>query len=271
MAKKARKSSSAKSNVRSNRSVARPAEAKKKSAKAPPAPVTPAKRTSVKPTAKRSGSSAKAAPVKTVEKKATRSGRKTGAGRDGAVKTKKVGGLRIAGPGEMVNDRLSGKRGTDRRVRSREIDDAGSATTQDPVQFAEERRTPIKTPLSAKELREFKELLLQKRAQLAVDFNNLADEVTNRKGQGGSEHSAMPIHMADLGSDNWDQEFNLGLLANEHELLREIDEALVRIEKKIYGVCLGTHQPIGMALLRAKPWAKYCIEYARAREEGRTL
>ena len=79
----------------------------------------------------------------------------------------------------------------------------------------------------------------------------------------------MPIHMADLGSDNWEQELNLGLLASEQETVREIDGALARIQEGTYGVCVATGRPIGVSRLRAKPWAKYCIEYARAREEGR--
>ena len=79
----------------------------------------------------------------------------------------------------------------------------------------------------------------------------------------------MPIHMAELGSDNWEQDFTLGLIDTERSLVAEIDEALKRIEKKTYGVCLATHSKISLARLRAKPWAKYCIEHARAREEGR--
>ncbi len=79
----------------------------------------------------------------------------------------------------------------------------------------------------------------------------------------------MPIHMADLGSDNWEHEFTLGLIANEQNRIREIDDALVRIENRSYGVCVATRKRIRKARLRAKPWAKYCIDYAKAREEGR--
>ena len=79
----------------------------------------------------------------------------------------------------------------------------------------------------------------------------------------------MPIHMADLGTDNWEQEFTLGLIANERDRIRDIDEALARIENKTYGICIATRKRISRARLRAKPWAKYCIEYARALEEGR--
>ena len=133
----------------------------------------------------------------------------------------------------------------------------------------EEAPTKIKTPLSAKELRGFKQLLLDKRAELAGDVQRLTSEALHRNDNGNNDHTTMPIHMADIGSDNWEQDFTLGLIANEAVVVREIDEALTRIEDRTYGVCMGTGRPISLARLRAKPWAKYCIEYARLREEGR--
>jgi RNA polymerase-binding protein DksA len=125
------------------------------------------------------------------------------------------------------------------------------------------------TCLTNEELLEFKESLLRKRAELAGDVEHLTQEALDGSGEGGREHSVMPIHMADLGTDNWEQEFTLGLIANERALVREIDEALDRIQNKTYGMCLATGKKINKARLRATPWAKYCIEYARAREEGR--
>lgn len=138
-----------------------------------------------------------------------------------------------------------------------------------PIPVAEEAPRRVKSPLGAKELKEFKDLLLRKRAEIVGDASHLAENMNHRSGAGASEHSSMPIHMADLGSDNWEQELNLGLLASEQENVREIDNALRRIQEGTYGICLATQKPIGLARLRAKPWARYCIEYARAREEGR--
>ena len=142
------------------------------------------------------------------------------------------------------------------------------ASSEDPIQFPEGRKRLPKSPLTPKELREFRDLLLAKRTELCGDVERLTNEALNSDGA-NAEQSNMPIHMADLGSDNWEREFTLGLIASERALVREIDEALQRIEEKTYGICLGTLQPIDRARLRAKPWAKYCIEYARAREEGR--
>ncbi len=144
-------------------------------------------------------------------------------------------------------------------------------TSLDPIQFTEQHRPLPKTRLKDTELAEFKTLLLAKRGELARDVKRLTDEALNTRADGAAEHSSMPIHMADLGSDNWEQEFTLGLIANEAALVHEIDAALERIENRSYGVCLGTRKRISKARLRAKPWAKYCIEHARAREEGRAL
>ena len=78
----------------------------------------------------------------------------------------------------------------------------------------------------------------------------------------------MPIHMADLGSDNYEQDFALELMDSERKILHEIDEALMRIENKTYGICPGTGQPISKARLEAQPWAKYSVEFARKLEKG---
>jgi len=123
--------------------------------------------------------------------------------------------------------------------------------------------------LNAPELRHFRELLLAKRATLVGDVTSMANEALGKNRQDASgDLSNMPIHMADIGSDNYEQEFTLGLLESEHALLREINAALARMDEGEYGTCLGTGKPIGKARLEAKPWAKYTIEYARQVEKG---
>jgi len=125
---------------------------------------------------------------------------------------------------------------------------------------------PSKTHLSDKELDEFRQLLLEKRRQLIGMVTGMEQEAMRSSTSSGGQSSSMPIHMADLGSDTWEQEFTLGLIANERQLLTEIDQALERIDKKTYGLCVATGKPISKARLRAKPWALYCIAYARQQE-----
>jgi len=74
--------------------------------------------------------------------------------------------------------------------------------------------------------------------------------------------------MADIGTDTYDQDFNLGLAEAERRLLREIHEALERIANRTYGICIMTGKPIPKARLNAKPWARYTIEAAREIERG---
>ncbi len=126
-----------------------------------------------------------------------------------------------------------------------------------------------KTRLTKKELEEFRRLLLEKRQMILGDMNDIESQaVQSQQGKGESGMSSMPTHLADLGTDNFEQEFTLGLLQSESVMLEEIDQALARIDDGTYGICLGTGKPIPKARLRARPWAKYCVEYARKIEQG---
>jgi RNA polymerase-binding protein DksA len=123
--------------------------------------------------------------------------------------------------------------------------------------------------LSAKDLEHFKQLLLAKRRELIGDVNEIHDEtLKNSRIDAAGDLSAMPIHMADIGTDNYQQELALGLMDGERKLLRQIDEALDRIDRGTYGICVGTGKSIGRARLEAKPWARYSVEYARMIENG---
>jgi len=121
----------------------------------------------------------------------------------------------------------------------------------------------IKTRLNAKELTEYKKILLEARAELIARVTGLEDEALRSS---GGNLSNMPLHMADIGTDTFDQDLAIGMAETERELLREIDEALDRVVAKTYGVCQLTGKPIPKARLDAKPWAKYTIEAARQLE-----
>ncbi len=163
----------------------------------------------------------------------------------------------------------NGKQPAESDRKSQKPQEKTAPVAKRPAAPPQESAPQVKTYLTTKELKEFKGLLLAKRTELAGDVENLTSEALNRKSGGVNEQSSMPIHMADLGSDTWEQDFTLGLIANEQALVREIDDALTRIEDRTYGICVATDKPISLERLRAKPWAKYCIEYARLREEGR--
>jgi len=126
-----------------------------------------------------------------------------------------------------------------------------------------------KNRLSATNIKHFKQLLLEKRREILNNVNEIEDEALKKSRLDASgDLSSMPIHMADLGTDNYEQEFVLGLMDSERKLIREIDDALQRMEEGTYGVCEGTGKPILKARLEAQPWARYCVQYARMLEQG---
>src|SRR5262245_16629791 len=117
-----------------------------------------------------------------------------------------------------------------------------------------------------RELEQFRELLLAKRRELVGDMSSMEREAL--RSTTGTNLSNLPIHMADMGTDNYEQEFTLGLVEKDRQLLREINSALAKIQDGRYGICEGTGKPISKARLEAQPWARFSIEYARMMERG---
>jgi RNA polymerase-binding protein DksA len=132
-----------------------------------------------------------------------------------------------------------------------------------------DEQTP-KSRLSPAEIEHFQQLLLQKRTEILGNVSEIEGEALRKSRLDASgDLSSMPIHMADLGTDNFEQEFSLDLMDSERRLLVEIEDALHRIETGTYGICEGTGKPISKARLEAQPWARYSLEYTRMIEEGR--
>ena len=117
---------------------------------------------------------------------------------------------------------------------------------------------------TARELEHFRDLLLAKRGEIVGDMSAMEREALRTSG--GSNLSTLPIHMADIGTDNYEQEFTLGLVETERKLLREINNALAKIQNGAYGICEGTGKPISKERLEVQPWARYSIEFAKQME-----
>ena len=123
--------------------------------------------------------------------------------------------------------------------------------------------------LSKIELAQFRKQLLSISARLRGDVDNLADGAFGRE-----EESRTPTHPAELGSDNYEQDFALDLIHNEQETLKEISSALKRIEDESFGLCevcteegkTGRKALIPKTRLKAIPWARNCVGCERKRE-----
>ena len=121
--------------------------------------------------------------------------------------------------------------------------------------------------MSTAEVETYRQLLLTLRQRLTGDVSHLTDEALGG-GEGGTGNlSNMPIHMADLGTDNFEQEFTLSLVEKEEQVLGEIAAALDRIRLGAFGRCEECHGTVPKVRLNHLPYTRYCVECARRLEQ----
>ena len=108
-------------------------------------------------------------------------------------------------------------------------------------------------------------MLLAKLTEILGNVTSMETEALRRD---RSDLSNMPIHMADLGTDNYEIDNIIGLVDSERKILVEINDALSRIEDGTYGICQGHSEPIPKQRLKAIPWARYCVACATLLEKG---
>ena len=119
------------------------------------------------------------------------------------------------------------------------------------------------------ELNTYKDQLLVLRARLRGDVSQLANAALNKsRSEANGDLSSMPIHMADIGSDNFEQEFTLSLMENDGGTLAQIEASLERIEEGTYGQCEECGARIPKARLNAVPYAAMCVKCASELEQG---
>jgi DnaK suppressor protein len=121
--------------------------------------------------------------------------------------------------------------------------------------------------LSKKQLDHYRKLLIEKMYEILGDVSVMEETLFQSSG----ELSSMPMHLADIGTDSYEQEFNLGLVAEERKTLLDIQLALGRIADGSFGICEGLGTPIEVKRLKAIPWTRYSLEYARMIESGKAF
>ena len=127
-------------------------------------------------------------------------------------------------------------------------------------------------PMKKEDLKEFKEHLLAKRKTLVGSRSHLKDDALKKSVKDAAGNIAsVPDAFSEVGSDNYEQEFTLGLIEGEEEMLRAVDEALERIEKKTYGICGNCEKRIRKSRLRTIPFVRLCINCQELEEKGEIL
>jgi len=121
--------------------------------------------------------------------------------------------------------------------------------------------------LKKQEISALKKHLLERRQQILGDVNSMENQALKNSRQSASgDLSNMPIHMADIGSDNYEQEFTVNLIQTENVELQAIDAAIEKIDSGTYGLCEACGEEIPKSRLRAIPHARLCIECKREEE-----
>lgn len=118
------------------------------------------------------------------------------------------------------------------------------------------------------EIAGYRQSLLSLRQRLAGDISHLAGEALNGAPASTGGSPRMPTHMADAGSDTFEQDFTLSLLANERRVLDEIGAALERLAAGGFGHCEECAAAVPRSRLTALPYARHCVGCARKLEEG---
>jgi RNA polymerase-binding transcription factor DksA len=267
----AKKSTSTKTSTTKKKTTSKKTTSKKTTSKKTTSKkATSKKATSKKATTRKPTSKKKVVAKKSTTKKAASKKKVTGKTPDAtATPTAKRGKrrtvLEAAAEAESDKDGYIMIRG--RRVRRIAVDP--TQVTKRKKSTTKKTTTTTKAPRRAKsrlkpeDFEIFRTLLIDKRRHVLSALDSMETEALRSD---ESDSSSMPIHMADVGSDAYEQDLKLGISASERERITEIDAALQRIADGTYGVCELSGKAIKKARLRAKPWARWTIDTARENE-----
>src|ERR1043166_1768012 len=84
----------------------------------------------------------------------------------------------------------------------------------------------------------YKKLLVKIKEEIISDIKQMSSANAQSQKDSSGDISGHALHMADVATDMYDREFNLGLASNDRELLYKVDGALKRIADNSFGTCL---------------------------------
>jgi len=119
-----------------------------------------------------------------------------------------------------------------------------------------------KKVLDKRTIDRFKKLLLKEREQIMGDVKQI-HESSQEVGQDGIQD------IGDEAANVYNKQILLTLNENERLRVKEVDEALDRMENGTYGICEECGEPIGLKRLEVKPVAKYCVPCKTKLEKGK--
>lgn len=115
------------------------------------------------------------------------------------------------------------------------------------------------SPYNDEDLEHFRQIILKKRTEAEQDLEMLQNTLKDSM-ESSTDDSAYSFHMADAGSDAQEREKTYMLYNRTRKFLKYLEEALVRIDNKTYGVCKVTGKQITKGRLEAVPHTQISIE-----------
>jgi len=113
-------------------------------------------------------------------------------------------------------------------------------------------KTISNKPLTKAQFSHYKQILVNKAVELRQNMSTpAAATIVARREE--------PVDVADLSTQSHEEWLFLNRNSLDVSLLRQIKEALARIEDQSYGVCQDCGTPISTKRLEAVPWATYCV------------
>jgi RNA polymerase-binding transcription factor DksA len=105
----------------------------------------------------------------------------------------------------------------------------------------------------------FREQLEVIQQRIRVDSSAVAEQALDSV---NGELSHVPLHLGDLGSEEFYRDMSAVLAENEAYLANEVRDAIGRIESGIFGKCEHCEKAISLARLEAIPFARFCVRCA---------
>lgn len=117
--------------------------------------------------------------------------------------------------------------------------------------------------LDQKSQQRYRSMLERAQARLRGDVSALTEQtLAPSGGQAAGELSNAPLHLGDMGTEEFLQNINATLAENEEYLASEVEGALERLAHGTFGECENCHEPIAQARLDFLPYARYCVKCA---------
>ncbi len=126
--------------------------------------------------------------------------------------------------------------------------------------MVKKKNEPVKSNFTDDQLTEYRDLLFAQRRNILQRLRHSSVNLESGR-QAGDEG-------AEIGSDDFIRETGIQIMAEDARKLDAISLALRNLESGTYGICQDCSKQIGDARLKAKPYARFCIECKSVREKS---